>query len=105
LLTLQKFSTSHEEATEADIEALRYREREAEPVVQTTVQDEVSVGADNGEEVDDPFKGIPILHRAPAEIYLFDTQMDVFVIQEKEVSVELASNGDFDSELLSNYFL
>lgn len=49
-------------------------------------------------EIDDPFEGIPILHRAPAELYLFDLDADVFVIQEKDVSVDMASNGDYDSE-------
>ncbi len=53
---------------------------------------------EEAEEGEDPFEGIPILHRAPAELYLFDLDADVFVIQEKEVSVDMASNGDYDSE-------
>jgi hypothetical protein len=46
----------------------------------------------------DPFKDVPILFRSSAELYLFDTDTDVFVIQEKEVAVDLASNGEYDSE-------
>jgi hypothetical protein len=46
----------------------------------------------------DPFKEVPVLFRTFAELYLFDTSADVFVIQEKEVDVDLASNGDYDSE-------
>lgn len=44
----------------------------------------------------DPFKDIPILNRTAAELYLFDTDTDVFVLQEKTVSVDLASNGEYD---------
>lgn len=46
----------------------------------------------------DPFKDVPVLSRAQSELYLFDTETDVFVIQEKEVDVDMASNGDYDSE-------
>lgn len=47
----------------------------------------------------DPFKDVPILSRTTAELYLFDTETDVFVIQEKEVNVDMASNDEYDSEL------
>ena len=50
------------------------------------------------EPVEDPFADVPILHRATAELYLFDTEADIFVIQEKDVAAEMASNGDYDSE-------
>jgi hypothetical protein len=33
-----------------------------------------------------------------AELYLFDTDTDVFVLQEKSVSVDLASNGEYDGQ-------
>jgi len=46
----------------------------------------------------DPFKDVSVLSRTGAELYLFDTDADVFVIQEKEVHVDLASNGEYDSE-------
>lgn len=49
--------------------------------------------------MEDPFADVPILHRATSELYLFDTEADIFVIQEKEVTADLASNGDHDSEL------
>ena len=51
------------------------------------------------EVAEDPFKDVPILSKTPAELYLFDTESDMFTIQEKEVQVEVASNGDFESEL------
>jgi hypothetical protein len=38
-----------------------------------------------------------VLSRVTAELYLFDTQTDMFVIQEKDVQVDIASNGDFES--------
>lgn len=49
-------------------------------------------------EAEDSFKDVPVLSRTQAELYLFDTETDVFVIQEKEVYVDMASNGDYDSE-------
>ena len=51
------------------------------------------------EEEEDPFKDVPVLHGAKAELYLFDTEADLFVIQEKDVDADMGSNGDFDSEL------
>lgn len=49
---------------------------------------------------EDPFKDVPVLSRTAAELYLFDTETDVFVIQEKAVDVDMASNGDFESKLV-----
>lgn len=37
-----------------------------------------------------------MLSRTKGELYLFDTDTDVFVIQERDVDVDLASNGQFD---------
>jgi hypothetical protein len=54
--------------------------------------------ANDADAVEDPFKDVPILSKTPAELYLFDTESDMFTIQEKEVQVEVASNGDFESE-------
>jgi hypothetical protein len=51
-------------------------------------------------ETEDPFKDVPVLSRSTAELYLFDTETDVFVIQEKEVDIDMASNGDFESTLI-----
>lgn len=48
--------------------------------------------------VSDPFKDIPVLSRTSAELYLFDTDTDVFVIQEKDVDVDMVSNGDYDGK-------
>ncbi|KAK8854741.1 hypothetical protein IAR55_003480 [Kwoniella newhampshirensis] len=49
---------------------------------------------------EDPFKDVPVLHRAIAELYLFDTDTDVFVIQEKEVDADMAANGGFDTWII-----
>jgi hypothetical protein len=46
----------------------------------------------------DPFADIPVLSRAPAELYVFDTETDMFVLQEKAVQVDIADNGEYDSE-------
>jgi hypothetical protein len=48
--------------------------------------------------VEDPFKDVPVLSRTSAELYLFDTETDMFVIQEKDVQVDIAENGTFESE-------
>ncbi|TXT07058.1 uncharacterized protein COLE_06389 [Cutaneotrichosporon oleaginosum] len=67
--------------------------------VDTAVSPAQAEAHEEEEEADgeDPFEGIPILHRAPAELYLFDLDADVFVIQEKEVSVDMLSNGNYDT--------
>jgi hypothetical protein len=104
----QKYSQSHEHATEEELLALQYREPTSDGarVEESSTTAAADAVAGEGElEVEDPFKGVPILHRAPAEIYLFDTQADVFVIQEREVWIELASNGDFDSGSCPQYIL
>lgn len=39
---------------------------------------------------------MPVLSKTQAELYLFDTDTDIFVIQEKEVEVDIALNGEFE---------
>lgn len=46
----------------------------------------------------DPFQNVPILHRASADLYVFDTETELFVIQESNVSADLAENAEFDSK-------
>lgn len=83
--SIQKFSRSHEEASDEDLQILR-----ASPGARDIPKESEE------KETGDPFKDIPILHHASAELYLFDTDTDVFVLQEKSVSVDLASNGVYD---------
>jgi hypothetical protein len=110
----QKFNRSHEDASDADLKALTYVEK-VKAKSSRKKQDDVSVEdklaalavtnketepeaeAESGGETEDPFQDVPVLSRTTAELYLFDTETDVFVIQEKEVDVDMASNGDFES--------
>ena len=118
----QKYNRSHEDASNADLKALTYsekaksnsRKQDDEPVedklaalsvgsAAKTPQDaeaEAEAEADTAQEAEDPFQDVPVLSRTTAELYLFDTETDVFVIQEKEVDVDMASNGDFESMLI-----
>ncbi|WVR07534.1 hypothetical protein IAU60_004576 [Kwoniella sp. DSM 27419] len=94
----KKFSRSHEEATDAELEALKYDDstpQKAEASDKEQLADQLA----NMSVQEDPFVDVPVLHRAKAELYLFDTDSDVFVIQEKEVAADLASNGDFEKGL------
>lgn len=50
---------------------------------------------------EDPFQDVPILHRASADLYVFDTETELFVIQESNVSADLAENAEFDSKFTS----
>jgi len=111
---VQKFNRSHEDASDADLKALTYTEK-VKAQSPRKKQDDVSVEdklaalavknkesepeveAESGGETEDPFQDVPVLSRTTAELYLFDTETDVFVIQEKEVDVDMASNGDFES--------
>ena len=45
----------------------------------------------------DPFKDVPVLSTTKAQLYLFDTESDMFVSQEKEVTVETALNAPYES--------
>ena len=76
------------EASEAELEALKYTESK----VETPLEDHFSVLA----VTSDPFENVPTLSRTHAELYFFDTDTEVFVIQEKEVDVDIAANGDYD---------
>lgn len=50
---------------------------------------------------EDPFEGVEIKHRTKAELYLFDTETDMFVAQgEEEVTMDIAVNAEFDCTLL-----
>jgi hypothetical protein len=101
----QKHNRTHEDASDADLEALRYTDRrksagkKAEvPIEDTLAALTVEPTAELANEAEDPFKDVPVLSRTTGELYLFDTDTDVFVIQEKEVAVDMASNGDFESK-------
>ncbi|WWD02638.1 hypothetical protein V865_000678 [Kwoniella europaea PYCC6329] len=98
----KKYLRSHEEATDAELEALKFTEKLAALPISSAPshpsEDEAS--SSSVPVAEDPFKDVPILHRAQAELYLFDIDTDVFVIQEKEVHADLASNGDYDTWII-----
>lgn len=71
------------------------KEEDDEPVEDKLAALTVASGSQAKE---DPFKDVPVLSRTKGELYLFDTETDVFVIQEKDVDVDMASNGEYDSE-------
>lgn len=95
LTSSQKYSQSHETATSSQLEALKYS-GDDESAVRPA---EASTSPDATEN--DPFKDVPVLLRSPAELYLFDTASDMFVLQEKDVQVDLAANAQYDSESYS----
>ncbi|OCF57212.1 cytoplasmic protein [Kwoniella mangroviensis CBS 10435] len=98
----RKYLRSHEEATDAELEALKFTEKlPALPISSTPSHPSEDEPSSSSIPVaEDPFKDVPILHRAQAELYLFDIDTDVFVIQEKEVHADLASNGDYDTWII-----
>ena len=108
----QKFNRSHEDASDADLKALTHVEKfkaksprkkqddvsvEDKLAALAVTNQETAPEAEAEAETEDPFQDVPVLSRTTAELYLFDTETDVFVIQEKEVDVDMASNGDFES--------
>lgn len=62
----------------------------------TPAKSETGPTQEEEQEEEDPFKGVPILHREQGELYLFDVDVETFVLQEKEVTVDIAQGGDFD---------
>jgi hypothetical protein len=89
LVDCQKHSRSHEEASDEELQSLKNTGKTNAAAPEATSSD---VGAE------DPFKNVPVLFQSSAELYLFDTEADVFVIQEKKVTVDMASNAEYDSE-------
>lgn len=95
----RKFQRSHEHATEEDLEALQYAEDAPAPAADGATATVAVVDPKEPvqqKEAEDPFQDVPVLQRTKGELYLFDTETDVFVIQEKDVDVDMASNGVFD---------
>ncbi|WWC90654.1 uncharacterized protein L201_005590 [Kwoniella dendrophila CBS 6074] len=94
-----------EKATDAELEALKFDEKTSRPIISITSPTKSCENEPEPEPVttpvaEDPFKDVPVLHRSKAELYLFDTETDVFVIQEKEVNADLASNGEYDTWII-----
>ncbi|WRT68459.1 uncharacterized protein IL334_005435 [Kwoniella shivajii] len=96
----KKYLRSHEEATDAELEALKYNEKPSLPATDPSASANLEDKLGSLSVQEDPFKDVPVLHRSHAELYLFDTETDVFVIQEKEVDADLVSNGDYDTWII-----
>lgn len=99
----RKYLRSHEEATDEQLQALKYTEehdtlKTAARPEDITVEDQLSsLGL---EDPEDPFQDVPILHRASADLYVFDTETELFVIQGSNVSADLAENAEFDTWII-----
>ena len=87
----QKYQRSHAQATPEDLERLKSGGTD-DPSLEGQLAD-LSL-----KPAEDPFKDVPVLSHTPAELYLFDTEADVFVSQEKQVHVDIAANAEYDSE-------
>jgi hypothetical protein len=95
----QKHNRSHEDASDEDLQSLKFSAPVSDQQPAEGKQDSSLEDALAGMSITpDPFKDVPVLSRTSAELYLFDTETDVFVIQEKDVDVDLVSNGDYDGE-------
>ncbi|WWC71515.1 uncharacterized protein I206_105473 [Kwoniella pini CBS 10737] len=101
VLIMQKHGRSHEDATDTELEALKFNDEsvsDQKSVAPATPKKEKTLP--EAAVAEDPFKDVPILHRSSAELYLFDLETEVFVIQEKEVYADLASNGEYDTWII-----
>lgn len=96
----RKYLRSHEEATDEQLQALKDTEEHDIPKAATRPEDitlEAQLSSLGLEDSEDPFQNVPILHRASADLYVFDTETELFVIQESNVSADLAENAEFDT--------
>ncbi|ORX38466.1 cytoplasm protein, partial [Kockovaella imperatae] len=82
----RKHNQSHENASEEDLAALKFQSESAN-----------LAATDSPAVNEDTFKDVPVLATTSAELYMFDTVSDMFVIQEKEVVIEIALNGPFET--------
>lgn len=95
-------------ADDLDVGALSINDKEPEPLapplaaLPTTPQKQETVSEEEEAPADavDPFEGVPILHRDQGELYLFDVEVETFVIQASEVTVDIAEGGPYDYWLL-----
>jgi hypothetical protein len=55
---------------------------------------------EEAEPMEDPFADVPVLHRDEGELYLFDVEVETFVIQSGKVQVDIAEGGTFDYWLI-----
>lgn len=85
----QRNQRSHTLASPQELQALQ-RKPNTEP--QSSLVEDLSAL----QLAPDPFQDVPVLSKTPAELYLFDTETDVFVAQEKEVQVDIAANTEFE---------
>nr|KIR84859.1 cytoplasmic protein [Cryptococcus tetragattii IND107] len=96
----RKYLRSHEEATDEQLQALKDTEEHDIPKAAARPEDitlEAQLSSLGLEDSEDPFQNVPILHRASADLYVFDTETELFVIQESNVSADLAENAEFDT--------
>ncbi|XAO25637.1 hypothetical protein I312_104465 [Cryptococcus bacillisporus CA1280] len=99
----RKYLRSHEEATDEQLQALKYTEEHDIPKTAARPEDitlETQLSSLGLEDSEDPFQNVPILHRASADLYVFDTETELFVIQESNVSADLAENTEFDTWII-----
>lgn len=99
----RKYLRSHEEATDEQLQALKYTEEHDIPKAAARPEDitlETQLSSLGLEDSQDPFQNVPILHRASADLYVFDTETELFVIQESNVSADLAENTEFDTWII-----
>ncbi|WVQ89591.1 hypothetical protein IAS59_003353 [Cryptococcus gattii] len=99
----RKYLRSHEEATDEQLQALKYTEEHDIPKAAARPEDitlETQLSSLGLEDSEDPFQNVPILHRASADLYVFDTETELFVIQESNVSADLAENAEFDTWII-----
>ncbi|KAE8542527.1 hypothetical protein D1P53_001307 [Cryptococcus gattii VGV] len=99
----RKYLRSHEEATDEQLQALKYTEEHDIPKVAARPEDitlETQLSSLGLEDSEDLFQNVPILHRASADLYVFDTETELFVIQESNVSADLAENAEFDTWII-----
>lgn len=112
----RKERRSHEEATEEELEQLKWRpppktppassrmarrSRESKPSPSPgPAAEEAPVAATEDAvedaEPEDPFAGVPILHHAVGELYLFDLDSEQFVRQDTDIGVDVAEGGPYD---------
>lgn len=77
------------------------RRSAATPTPEPTASTSASPDVDPEPTLDeDPFKDVPILHTDKGDLYLFDVEVETFVLQEEGVIVDIAEGGPFDYWLI-----
>ena len=98
---ISRKSAIAEEPEELDLQALAIQDHDqSQPGPSTPPSSSTPLAETAEQAVEDPFADVPVLHRAEGELYLFDVDVETFVVQSNKVTIDIAEGGTYDYWLI-----